>query len=63
VTGSRKKASLRRRFIEFNVAAAICLWLTGRVRADWPSVIGIIVAFIIMNFVAWISSRHFKEWK
>jgi hypothetical protein len=38
-------------------------YFTGRLRPDWPSVIGVIAAFVLMNFVAWISSRHYKEWK
>jgi len=63
VIGFSRKASLRRRFIEINVAAAVCLCLTGRISADGPSVTGVVGGLIIMNLVAWISSRHFKEWK
>jgi len=63
VTGSRRKVPLGLRFILFNVAMLAFFFFTGRLRPDWPSVIGVIAAFVLMNFVAWISSRHYKEWK
>jgi len=63
VIGFSRKASLRFRFIVFNVGMAVFFCFTDRVSADWPSVVGVVGAFTIMNLVAWISSRHFKEWK
>jgi hypothetical protein len=63
MTTSGKKVPLALRFIIFNVAMLAFFCFTGRLRADWPSIAGVIAAFIVMNIVAWISSRHYKEWK
>jgi hypothetical protein len=63
VTVFCRKVPLGLRFILFNGAMLMFFYVTGRFRADWPSIVGVIAAFILMNFVAWISSRHFKEWK
>jgi membrane protein YdbS with pleckstrin-like domain len=57
------KVPLYLRFIIFNVMMLASLGFTGRLRPDWPSIVAVIVALIVMNFVAWISSRHYKEWK
>ena len=63
MTGPRKMVPLALRFILFNVAMLAAFYFTGRLRPEWTSVMGVIAAFVLMNFVAWISSRHYKEWK
>ncbi len=50
-------------FILFNVGSLIYLAVTNRLHWDIWSVVGVIFAFALMNFVAWLSSRNFPEWK
>jgi NADH:ubiquinone oxidoreductase subunit 3 (subunit A) len=47
----------------FNLAAVLLLLWKGQFRSDWTSVVAVILAFALMNAVAWISSRNYKEWK
>jgi len=57
------KIPLYLRFIIFNVVMLTSLGFTGRLGPDWPSIVAVILALIAMNLIAWISSRHYKEWK
>lgn len=57
------KIPLKIRFVIFNVASLIYLAVTDRLHSDIWSVVGIICAFALINFVAWWSSRNFPEWK
>jgi len=61
--GSLKKIPLSLRFIFLNVAMLFGFYFTDMLRADWASMFGMAAAFTLMNFVAWISSRNYKEWK
>jgi hypothetical protein len=63
MTTTRKKVPLWLRFIIFNFITLVFCVFTGRLKFDRPSIIGAVVAFSLMNLVAWISSRHYKEWK
>ena len=60
---SRKHFPLWLRYVLFNGAAVLILLWKGQFRSDGDSVLAIIVAFALMNFVAWVSSKNFKEWK
>jgi hypothetical protein len=60
---STKKVPLSLRFILFNIGTLGYLYFTDRLKSDWLSVISVIAALIVMNFVCWISSRNYKEWK
>jgi len=60
---SKKRFPLWLRYVLFNLASVLLLLYKGQFRSDWASIIGVIFAFVLMNFVAWISSRHYKEWK
>jgi hypothetical protein len=54
--------SKRSAFLLYNVVLIGTLWLTGRIRRDWPSIIGCAFGLILMNVVAWISSKNFPQW-
>jgi len=49
-------------FLLFNTLSLVFVWWRGQLRSDWPSIIGLIVAFALMNTVAWWSSRNFPQW-
>jgi hypothetical protein len=49
-------------FLLFNTLSLVFVWWKGQIRSDWPSIIGLIVAFALMNSVAWWSSRNFPQW-
>ena len=57
---SSKRFPLWLRYVVFNLASVLLLLFKGQFRSDWASVMGVIFAFALMNFVAWVSSR---EWK
>ena len=63
IPGCRKKVSLRVRFVLLNVVMLVAFCITGKLQSDWVSIIALIVTLAIMNLLAWISSRHFNEWK
>jgi len=63
MTTTRKKVPLWLRFVIFNIAMFVFFGFKGLLKFDRPSIIGAVVAFSLMNLVAWISSRHYKEWK
>jgi hypothetical protein len=50
-------------FILFNVGTLIALALAGRLTSSRESLVASLVALIIMNGVAVISSRNFPDWK
>ncbi len=60
---SKKYIPLWLRYVLLNLAAVMLLLFKGQFRPDWQSVVGIIVAFSGMNFVAWLSSRNYEDWK
>ena len=59
---SKKYFPLWVRYLLFNLAAVMLLLFKGQFRSDWQSVVGIVFAFTLMNFVAWLSSRNYKTW-
>ena len=61
--GILPKVPLYLRFIIFTAAMLAFFFFTGRLQAGAPSIVGVVAAFALMNLVAWISSRHYKEWK
>lgn len=50
-------------FLLFNVAAIVALALTGRVKLNAESLIPCVAALGIVNWVAWLSSKHYPDWK
>lgn len=60
---SKKYFPLWLRYVLFNLAAILVVAFKGQLRSDWASVVGIIVSFALMNFVGWVSSRNYKDWK
>ena len=63
IPGLRKKVPLRARYLIYNAILLGAFWLSGKFRSDWASIVGVIGALAVMNLVAWISARHYKEWK
>lgn len=63
MSGVFQKVPLGYRFFVLNLAMLLYFAFTGRLCNDWASIIGLVVALTVMNLVAWISSRHYKEWK
>lgn len=51
------------RYLVMNLAAVLLLLYKGQFRSDRISIISAILAFALINFLSWISSRHYKEWK
>jgi len=51
------------RFAIYNAVLFAALAFSGRLRSDRASVAGVVGGLAIMNLVAWISSRHYNEWK
>jgi hypothetical protein len=60
---SKKYFPLWSRFVLFNLMAILLLAFKGQFRCDRASVFGIIFAFALMNLVAWVGSRNFRNWK
>ncbi len=58
-----KKVPLWARFVILNAGMLISLGATNRLQSDWASITAVVVALIVINSAAWISSRHFSEWK
>lgn len=50
-------------FLLFNVGTLIYLVATGTLRWDPISIFSSVVALLVMNGVAWVSARKYKEWK
>lgn len=63
IPGLHKKVSLRLRYVIYNAVLLVALSLSGRLRLDWLSIVGVVGGLAIMNLVAWISSRHYREWQ
>lgn len=55
--------SKRTWFIIFNCVSLFGLWVKNLLHADLVSIIAVVLVFIVMNFVCWISSRKYPEWK
>jgi hypothetical protein len=55
--------SKRTFMIIFNIMGAAVLWFGGAVKADLESIIAVPLTFIIMNLVAWRSTKDFPDWK
>jgi hypothetical protein len=50
-------------FFLFNLAAVIYLMVTGSLRWNLISIFSYGVALLLMNGIAWISARKYKDWK
>ena len=60
---SREKFPLWSRFLIFNVCSVLFVLYKGQFKSDWESIVGVILAFALMNLVAWLSARNFDKWK
>ena len=58
-----KQVSLRIRYVIYNAVLLVAIYFSGRLGSDWVSIVGVVAGIVVMNLVAWISSRHYKEWK
>ncbi len=50
-------------FLIFNVGTIIYLVASGTLRWDGISIFSCFAALAIMNGIAWISARKYKDWK
>jgi len=50
-------------FVLFNVGTVLYLILGGYLKWNFFSVLSYGAALMIMNGIAWFSSRNFKDWK
>ena len=50
-------------FLLFNVGTILYLVLVGRLTWDATSIISYGLALLMMNGIAWISARKYKDWK
>jgi len=50
-------------FLLFNVGTIAYLMISGALRWETDSVISSVIALLVMNGVAWISARKYKDWK
>ena len=55
--------SKRMWFLLFNVGTILYLVLVGRLTWDATSIISYGLALLMMNGIAWISARKYKDWK
>jgi len=46
-----------------NLGMLACIWGSGEVKAELVSVAAAVLAVLIMNVVAWRSTKDFPEWK
>jgi hypothetical protein len=60
---SKKFFPLWSRYVVMNTAAVLVLLWKGQFQSDRVSVFAIIFSFVLMNCIAWVSSRNYKEWK
>jgi len=51
------------RFVILNLAAIIYLIATHSLRWDAVSIVSYGLALGLMNCIAWLSARKYKEWK
>ncbi len=57
MTWFTKSYPLWLRFLLFNVMSVVGLWWTGRLTFDRQSIVSLIIAFALMNYVGWLSWR------
>lgn len=50
-------------FVLFNVIGIIYLAVTGTLHWDGVSIFSCGLALLLMNFIAWVSARKYKDWK
>jgi hypothetical protein len=50
-------------FLLFNVGTIVYLLSTGTLRWEFVSVLACFLALTMMNGIAWISARKYKQWK
>ena len=50
-------------FLLFNAGTTAYLVISGTLRWETVSVISSCIALLMMNCIAWISSRNYKDWK
>lgn len=50
-------------FLLFNVGTVVYLLASGVLKRDTISVVSYGTALLLMNGIAWFSSRNFKDWK
>jgi Na+/citrate or Na+/malate symporter len=50
-------------FVLFNGIAVLLLFLTGRLKPTWESILVAIFVLLVMNVIALISARNFPDWK
>jgi len=55
--------SKRAWFLMFNLGTIAYLMIDGTLRWETVSVISCGIALLLINGIAWISARKFKEWK
>lgn len=58
-----KQLSKKTFFVVFNVLMLLYCWYEDQLHCDPISLLALIVAFALMNWVAWQSSKDFPEWK
>jgi len=58
-----KIMSKRAWFLMFNLGTIAYLMIDGTLRWETVSVISCGIALLLINGIAWISARKFKEWK
>lgn len=49
-------------FVGFNIAVFGILFITGRLDGSLVSFISLALVLVIVNTLAWISARCYKEW-
>jgi hypothetical protein len=50
-------------FLLFNVGTILFLILSGSLSWSWISLFSNGAALLLMNGIAWISSRNYKDWR
>jgi hypothetical protein len=58
-----KAVSKRIWFLLFNLGTILYLILSGVLKWDLISIFSYGLALFLMNGIAWISARKFKDWK
>jgi hypothetical protein len=50
-------------FLLFNLGTALYLIMSGRLQWNSISIFSYGLALVLMNGIAWISARKYKDWK
>ena len=58
-----KLISKRTWFLIFNVGTVAYLIFSGTLQWNVISVVSCSIALLVINCIAWISARKYKEWK